>query len=268
MARSLRYRDGVAIAQIIVFLVYLAFGILFRIQKKMGWLGISFISTIRIVGAGCMLGTLTNSSRAVWAAIFVCESLGLVLLTFVLLDLLKRVNAFVQVLTQWHFRIPELICWAGLGISIADYIVAAKKTSNATAPGTLTRAGVGLFAALYFCGVLLFVLLAREWRRIPQAERRAMVGFAGCFPFMVVRISYTIAYVSTGERRFSAVSGDTTTYLFMTVLMEFAVLGCVVWTIWGLDRVYEQVEAVRGKDTGEVDDLVESGGQRSRHLEN
>ncbi|KAK1466216.1 hypothetical protein CCUS01_01064 [Colletotrichum cuscutae] len=245
MTRSLRYRDGVAIAQIIVFLVYLAFGILFRIRKKMGWFGISFISTIRVVGAGCVLGTLTNSSRAVWAAIFVCESLGLVLLTFLLLDLLKRVtptlthhprnsNSFVQVLTQWHFRIPELICWAGLGISIADYIVAAKKTSNATAPGTLTRAGVGLFAALYFWGVLLFVLLAKEWRRIPQAEKRAMVGFAGCFPFMVVRISYTIAYVSTGERRFSAVSGDTTTYLFMTVLMEFAVLGvsCGLFGSW------------------------------------
>lgn len=91
MTRSFRYRDGVAIAQIIVFTVCLAFGILFRVQKKMGWFGISFISTIRIVGAGCMLGTITNSSRAVWAAIFVCESLGLVLLTFVLLDLLKRV---------------------------------------------------------------------------------------------------------------------------------------------------------------------------------
>lgn len=180
---------------------------------------------------------------------------------------LRNSNSFVQVLTQWHFRIPELICWAGLGISIADYILAAKKTSDATAPGTLTRAGVGLFAALYFWGVLLFVLLAKEWARIPQEERRAMVGFAGCFPFMVVRISYTIAYVSTGEKRFSAVSGDTTTYLFMTVLMEFAVLGCVVWTIWGLDRVYEQVEGVRGKDAGEMEDLVESESQRSRRSE-
>ncbi|KAK1671050.1 hypothetical protein BDP55DRAFT_732657 [Colletotrichum godetiae] len=267
MTRPFRYRDGVAIAQIIVFLLYLSFGILFCIQKRMGWFGISFISTIRIVGASCMLGTLANSSRIVWAAIFVCESLGLVFLTFVLLDLLKRVNSFTQVLTPWHFRIPELICYAGLGISIADYILAAKRTSNAMAPGALTKAGVGLFAALYFWGVLLFALLAKEWKRIPQAERRAMIGFTGCFPFMVVRISYTIAYVSTGEKRFSAVSGDTTIYLFMTVLMEFAVLGWVVWTIWGLDRVYEQVEGSRGKDAGEMEDLVESEGQRSRRAE-
>ncbi|KXH36325.1 hypothetical protein CSAL01_13735, partial [Colletotrichum salicis] len=167
MTRPFRYRDGVAIAQIIVFLLYLSSGILFRIQKKMGWFGISFISTVRIVGAGCMLGTITNSSRGVWAAIFVCESLGLVLLTFVLFDLLKRVNSFIQVLTKWHFCIPELICYAGLGISIADYILAAKRTSNAMAPGALTKAGVGLFAALYFWGVLLFALLAKEWKPAP-----------------------------------------------------------------------------------------------------
>ncbi|WYZ38243.1 hypothetical protein EsH8_III_000157 [Colletotrichum jinshuiense] len=264
MAREFRYRDGVAIAQIIVFFAFLCFGILFRFQKKMGWFGISFISTIRIVGAGCMLGTITNDSRAVWATIFVCESLGLVLLTFTLLDLLKRVNAFVQVLTRWHFRIPELICWAGLAISIADYALASKKTENAMAPGTLTKAGVGLFAALYFWGVLLFVFLAQKWKQVPRAERRSLVGFAACFPFMVVRIAYTIAYVSTGEKRFSAVNGDTTTYLFMTMLMEVSILGCVVWTIWGLERIQQDVERVPSKDGSEMDDLVDPTRQRSR----
>ncbi|KAK1957415.1 hypothetical protein LY78DRAFT_751229 [Colletotrichum sublineola] len=259
MARAFRYRDGVAIAQIIMFSLFLCFGILFRVQKKMGWFGVSFISTIRIIGAGCMLGTITNNSRAVWATIFVCESLGLVLLTFTLLDLLKRVNSFLQVLTQWHFRIPELICWAGLAISIADYALASKKTDNAMAPGSLTKAGVGLFAALYFWGVLLFIFLARKWKQVPNSERRSLIGFATCFPFMVVRISYTIAYVSTGARRFSAVNGDTTTYLLMAMLMEVAVLACAVWTIWGLDRLYEQARNAqsRDRDRGEFEELVD-----------
>ncbi|GKT41238.1 uncharacterized protein ColSpa_01419 [Colletotrichum spaethianum] len=269
MAREFRYRDGVAIAQITVFFVFLCFGILFRVQNKMGWFGISFISTIRIVGSGCMLGTITNDSRALWATIFVCESLGLVLLTFVLLDLLKRVNSFVHVLTQWHFRIPELICWAGLAISIADYALASQKTENAMAPGTLTKAGVGLFAALYFWGVLLFIYLVQKWKQVPQPERRSLIGFAACFPFMAVRISYTIAYVSTGAKKFSAVNGDTTTYLFMTMLMEFAILACVVWTIWGLDSHYKQVKDNRSQDKGssEMEDLVSSTERRARSPE-
>ncbi|TEA19249.1 hypothetical protein C8034_v010334 [Colletotrichum sidae] len=227
----------------------------------MGWFGISFISTTRVVGAGCMLGTVVNDSRGLWATIFVCESLGLVLVTFVLLDLLKRVNNFVKVLTPWHFRIPELICWAGLAISIADYILASKKTENAMAPGSLTKAGVGLFAALYFGGVLLFLYLVQKWKDVPEGERRALVGFAACFPFMVVRISYTIAYVSTGEKRFSAVNGDTTIYLFMTMLMEVAILTVVVWTIWGLYQAFshEQIDQTGSKDDcNSMADLVVS----------
>ncbi|OLN89021.1 hypothetical protein CCHL11_06093 [Colletotrichum chlorophyti] len=265
MVRDFRYRDGVAIAQVVIFLVFLCFGVLFRIKRKLGWFGISFISTIRIVGAACMLGTMVNNSRAVWATIFVCESLGLVLVIFVLLDLLKRVNSFVQVLTPWHFRIPELICWAGLAISIADYVLASRKTENAMAPGALTRAGVGLFAALYFWSVLLFGSLMQKWKQVPQEERRSLIGFGTCFPFMVVRIAYTIAYVSTGQRRFSAVHGDTTTYLFMTVLMEFAILGCVVWTIWGLERIDRSLEIIPDKD-GEMEDLVSLRGQNSRTM--
>ncbi|KAJ0159017.1 hypothetical protein CTA2_10475 [Colletotrichum tanaceti] len=263
MARQFQYRDGVAIAQVAFFFLFLCFGVLFRVQKKTGWFGILFISTIRIVGAGCMLGTIANGSRAVWATIFVCESLGLVLLTFVLIDFLKRVNSFVQVLTQWHFHIPELICWAGLAISIADYALMSKRTEDATAPGTLTKAGVGLFAALYFWAVLLFVYLARKRKQVPRAETRSLIGFAACFPFMVVRISYTIAYVSTGEKRFSAVTGDTTTYLLMTALMEFATLTCVIWTIWGLDRLDEGPEDSRRKEGSEMDVLVDSRGERA-----
>ncbi|KAF6825063.1 hypothetical protein CPLU01_10516 [Colletotrichum plurivorum] len=262
MAREFGYRDGVAIAQILVFSVFLNFGILFRFQKRVGYFGISFISTIRVIGAGCMLATMTNDSRGVWAAIFVCESLGLVLLTFVLLDLLKRVNSFVRVLTPWHFRIPELICWAGLAISIADYVIASRKKDNAMAPGALTQAGVGLFAALYFWGVILFAMLAQKWKLVPEAERRSLVGFGASFPFMVVRISYTIAYVSTGERRFSAVNGDTTMYLFMTFLMEVAILGLVVWTIWGLERLqlHEQIGVEQDKDSS-LEELTQRDGR-------
>ncbi|EQB59102.1 hypothetical protein CGLO_00559 [Colletotrichum gloeosporioides Cg-14] len=263
--RAFRFRDGVAIAQIAVFSVFLVFGILFKFQKRMGWFGISFISTIRIVGAGCMLGTMFNSSTGLWATIFVCESLGLVLLTFELLDLLKRVNHFVQVLTPWHFRIPELICWAGLAISIADYVVASKKKENAMAPGSLTKAGVGLFAALYFWGVLLYVWLAQKWKLVPEGEKRSMIGFGASFPFMVVRIAYTISYVSTGDDKFSAVKGDTATYLGMTVLMEFAILGVVVWTIMGLERLHMHEKVGQGEDKGaSMDDLV---GPRSRSRE-
>ncbi|KAM5343474.1 hypothetical protein ACJ41O_012011 [Fusarium nematophilum] len=233
MAREFTLRDSVAAAQIPLFLTFLFFGILFRFQHKNGWLGISLFSVIRVVGASCMLATINTNSRGVWAAAFVCESLGLVLLTFVLLDLLKRANTFVKVLTPWHFRIPELICWAGIGISIADYVSASNKES--TEPGPLTRAGVGLFVALYGWAVLLFLYLAQKWKLVPPEERRTLVCFGVTIPFMATRIAYTMAYVTTGEAKFSAVKGSALIYLFMTMLMEVSILAMVVWAILGLE---------------------------------
>jgi hypothetical protein len=82
-------RHGIAAAQIPIFSVFLGFGVFFGLQGKNGWFNITLLSTIRLVGASCMLATLITEARGVWAAVFVCESLGLVLLTFVLLSLLK-----------------------------------------------------------------------------------------------------------------------------------------------------------------------------------
>ncbi|KAH7141080.1 hypothetical protein EDB81DRAFT_654457 [Dactylonectria macrodidyma] len=236
MAHDFGFRDGVAAAQIPFFSVFLCFGILFQRQHKDGWFGISFFSTIRLIGANCMLATIHADSRGVWAAVFVCESLGLVLLTFVLLNLLKRANTFVKVLTQWHFRVPELICWAGIGISIADYISASSK-KNAMEPGSLTRAGVGLFVALYVWAVFLFLSIAQKWKQVPSNERRSLICFGSTIPFMATRIAYTVTFIATGNEKYSAVVGDALTYLLMTMLMEVSVLALVVWAIFGLPRM-------------------------------
>lgn len=88
--RNFRFRDGIAVSQIPIFSCFLFFGILFYLQKRQGWFSVSFFSVIRLIGASCMLATIHNDSRGIWATVFVCESLGIVLLTFVLLDFLKR----------------------------------------------------------------------------------------------------------------------------------------------------------------------------------
>ncbi|KAH7144152.1 hypothetical protein B0J13DRAFT_40627 [Dactylonectria estremocensis] len=233
MARDFQFRDGVAVAQIPLFSIFLFYGILFQRQHKNGWFGISFFSAIRLIGASCMLATIHSDSRGVWAAVFVCESLGLVLITFVLLNLLQRANTFVKVLTQWHFRIPELICWAGIGISIADYVSASSK-ENAMEPSSLTRIGIGLFVSLYVWTGYLFVLITQKWKHVPSQETRSLVCFGSTIPLMATRIAYTVTFVATGNEKYSAVVGDALIYLLMTMLMEVSILALVVWAICGL----------------------------------
>jgi hypothetical protein len=84
------YRHGIAVAQLIFFSVSLFVAAYFKYGHRNGWFCIGVFSIFRIVGAGCMLGTITNDADSVWAGVFVCEAFGLVLIFFLILELLYR----------------------------------------------------------------------------------------------------------------------------------------------------------------------------------
>ncbi|KAJ3549469.1 hypothetical protein NM208_g489 [Fusarium decemcellulare] len=150
--------------------------------------------------------------------------------------MLQRANTFIKVLTPWHFRVPELICWAGMGLSIA-YYATANQREDTTKPGGLAQASMGLFVALYVWTLLLGYYLVQKWSLIPDDERRGMWSFGATIPFMIVRITYSVAFTATGDRKFSAVAGSPWMYLFMSLLMETAILGIVTWAIYTMSSI-------------------------------
>jgi hypothetical protein len=86
----LRFRDGIAVAQVVLFSVSFLYAVQFRRTRRIGWFCIGIFSILRLVGAGCMLGTVKKDSDDLWAGVFVCESLGIILLIFTLLEMLER----------------------------------------------------------------------------------------------------------------------------------------------------------------------------------
>jgi len=84
------YRHGIATAQLILFLIALCLAVFFKLGHRNGWFCIGVFSIFRVVGAGCMLGTITNDASSVWAGVFVCESLGMVLIVFLLIEFMAR----------------------------------------------------------------------------------------------------------------------------------------------------------------------------------
>ncbi|EXL98035.1 hypothetical protein ACKRZS_007888 [Fusarium odoratissimum] len=285
MERSFQLRDGIAAAQVPIFAVFFLFGIFFGIRKKDGWISVALFSSIRIAGASCLLAAFTTGSSSVWAAASVLESLGLVLLMFVLLGLLKRTlvpshttisrqlcqltqgphrNAHLQVLTDWHFRIPELICWAGVGVSVADYI-GGRYREDLMAPSSLSRVSVGLFAALFAWTALLFLRLVRKWNLLSTTQRRCMIGVGAALPFMTARTIHSLIYTITAKETFSSVSGSGVIYLFMTMLPEVGVLASVVWAMMGLPSERRETrESVPRSSEDEVDlhNLIDSNATR------
>lgn len=85
-----RFRDGIAIAQIILFSISLLYAYYFKRTRRIGWFCIGVFSLLRLIGAGCMLGTVTKDSNGLWAGVFVCESLGVLLLIFTLLEMVAK----------------------------------------------------------------------------------------------------------------------------------------------------------------------------------
>jgi hypothetical protein len=84
------YRHGIAGAQLPFFSISLFFAVYFKYSHRNGWFCIGIFSIFRAVGAGLMLGTIMNGSSGVLTGVFVCESFGLALLLFLLLELLHR----------------------------------------------------------------------------------------------------------------------------------------------------------------------------------
>lgn len=86
----IRFRDAIAIAQVILFSISFIYAYYFRRTHRIGWFCIGAFSLLRLIGAGCMLGTVTKNSGSLWAGEFVCESLGVLLLIFTLMEMMER----------------------------------------------------------------------------------------------------------------------------------------------------------------------------------
>ncbi|KAK8058590.1 hypothetical protein PG994_009038 [Apiospora phragmitis] len=148
------FRHGIAVAQVTLFAASLASGVYLFGHKRLGtprrngWFCIAVFSVFRLVGAGCMLGTLANDDDNVWAGVFVCESFGMVLIAFLLLELMHRANNAVPTIDPRAFYVPQLLTWADLGLAIAGFASAARR-EHPLAPTSLTRASFGLYTALY-----------------------------------------------------------------------------------------------------------------------
>ena len=90
-----RFRDDIALAQVVLFSISFLYAVSFRWTRRIGWFCIGVFSILRLVGAGCMLGTVKKDSDGLWAGVFVCESLGIILLIFTLLEMMERMYVAV-----------------------------------------------------------------------------------------------------------------------------------------------------------------------------
>ncbi|TLS22781.1 uncharacterized protein PpBr36_06184 [Pyricularia pennisetigena] len=261
MSRQFGYRHGISVLQIVAFSFALPCAVWMACTRRNGWFGIGGLSIIRLVGASCFLATLSNNSMRVWAGAYVCENLGVALLTFLLLGMLERANRHAKFVHRWVFHGVSLVSWAGIGLSVGEFMTTSRRSDSDDA--TLNRyglAGTTLFLLFFATTAVLAAIFFRRRAELPQAERaQVKCVAAACLSAMVVRIVYSLVGRLPGPARgvFSPIRGDPTAYLLMTALAETVVVAACTATILrhGRDwRVYYKSaaseEVVHGAQDG------------------
>ena len=84
------FRHGLAIAQLVCFSPAILYAWSFRSTGRIGSFCVGVFSILRVVGASTKLATLNSDSSSLRTTNFVCESLGIILLTFLYLEFPKR----------------------------------------------------------------------------------------------------------------------------------------------------------------------------------
>ncbi|KAL8289100.1 hypothetical protein RB597_000940 [Gaeumannomyces tritici] len=265
MAREFGYRDGIAVFQIVCFSTLFLCAIAMARSRKNGWFCVGGVGVIRLVGASCLLATLRDNSRSVWAGVYVCESLGVLLLTFLLLGMLERANHFVPLLNRHFFRAPILLSWLGIGLTAGDYVLAVREGDAYSPVNPWGVAGMAVFVAIYgaTAALALFLLLRRAAFRERgwHGERRQVECAAACMPVLGLRVAYTVAgrLSPPGRETFNPVrGGDPTAYLVMVAFAEVAVAAAATAAILWYGRDWRQYEKAPRES---IDDEQQQGAQ-------
>jgi hypothetical protein len=87
---SFDFRHGLAVAQLVCFSPAIFYAYYFRTSGRIGSFCIGVFSILRVVGASTRLASIHIASSSLRTTTFVCESLGIVLLTFLYLEFLER----------------------------------------------------------------------------------------------------------------------------------------------------------------------------------
>ncbi|KAF2119638.1 hypothetical protein BDV96DRAFT_486623 [Lophiotrema nucula] len=218
------YRDAIAIAQVVLFSLSFFCAVFFRWTRRF-WFTIFAFSTIRYVGAGCMLGTVNKDSDGLWAGVFVCESLGVLLLIFTVLEILGHVDKMAKIVDRRVFWVPQLLTYIDIGISIAGFIVVSKKNDDQLLPTPYSKAGIAILVAIYAytAGVVVYFWFQRQ--RVDAEDHQLLLCTIICAPMLFVRVLYSLIFVATANMTWNAVKGNPTAYLTLTVLPEVAFIG-------------------------------------------
>ncbi|KAK8085456.1 hypothetical protein PG997_006727 [Apiospora hydei] len=238
------FRQGIAVLQIVCFAAFLPVGVWFKAAGRLGGFGVALLSLLRLVGAGCLLAAVhaQEDAQGLFTGVLVCESFGILVLFFLLLEMMERLNHFAQVIPTFLFTLPQIITWTCIGVSIAGF-VSTNQVDDPLAPTSFSQSGTAITALLFVFEASMFMymffLKHGDGRRgldlVPPEEAPQFHCLVICLPLLGLRLLYALLYAvradDDGDDMYNAVTGSPTVYLVFTALPEIGVVAACVWAV-------------------------------------
>ncbi|PWY83869.1 hypothetical protein BO94DRAFT_468609 [Aspergillus sclerotioniger CBS 115572] len=229
---TLTYRDGISIAQIIIYFPALIFGyfLIWRhgIRQSLEFCYLVIFATLRIIGACCMLAAIHDASTSLYVTIGICSAIGLSPLISLCNSFLSRANTVIQInggksLHRACFHALHILTIIALIITILG-LTSHMSLSIFEHPSSKIKIGTILFVVAWF--VLCTLLGILYWKRsaIEKGERRTLLAVGLSLPFLAVRLLYSVLMWFLPSSTFNFMDGNPTVELVMSVLEELAVV--------------------------------------------
>ncbi|TGJ78764.1 hypothetical protein E0Z10_g10008 [Xylaria hypoxylon] len=233
---ELTVRNNISIAQIVLFLPFLAVAIILCVRhgfgSNAGWLFLVLFSLFRIVGASLQLAATANPRNiGLFVGALTLQSIGLSDFIIVLLALLNRalgsmkkgrnaiVNPRVLFLSQLLVFVGVILGSVGGSNSGSRYAETGEyKTS------TLTEAGISLTIAGFVLLVIATITVGLNVSYADPGEKRVVLAVALSLPFLLVRVIYSAAGTFNRNSVFNNVSGDAYVFLGTAVIEEIIIV--------------------------------------------
>ncbi|KAF8852290.1 hypothetical protein BDZ45DRAFT_678465 [Acephala macrosclerotiorum] len=256
---TLSYRNGVSIAELIVYIPALFVGIWLAVKhgfrRNSGWLYLIIFCLARIIGPCMQLATISSpKSVSLYTGSAILNSIGVSPIELAALGLLSRLldsihKSYNTFLHPRMLQLVQTIIIVGLILGIVGGIDAGNDFEHTGKyhPGTLNKAGTSLLIVSYGLIVLFTIIISFFIKHAEAGEKRLFLAVLLACPFLAVRLVYSGLSTFSTKPRYNILTGDVTIFLCVALIEEFIIV--VIFEIVGLTlrkQVKEQhVEATR-----------------------
>lgn len=207
-SRPFNTYDGISVAQIILFTIFLAGAIFLNIKhgfgKSSGWRYLIILALARIIGGGMELGTISDpTNESLLIGWMILNGLGLGPLVLVIVGLLTRV--FESINRQGHVFVKPMFLKLVQLLMLVGVILIIVGGTNSTYTivdghpivkyNNLSQVGTGIMIAVIVLVCLTIAFAFMNQGYVAQGEHRIILGAAACMPFIIVRLAYSCALI-------------------------------------------------------------------------